>query len=107
MSKWLIDELKTVCPNVSRGFSPSKADTYINVQLIHSAPLQQKNDSFDEMYTRYRIHLFSKKDYTEKKNEILRLLKDKVSGLGVEAELYEPDTGYFHVPIYCKIIEEI
>lgn len=107
MHKKILDELRKICPEVSRSFSISKEDTYITIQLISSRAIVHADDDFDRMRSRYRIHLFAKEGHVKLYKRIIKALKADAHDIFVEAELYENDTGYHHIPIYCEILEEI
>lgn len=83
------------------------ANTFVTYQLVISA----ERDFFDdenaaEEYT-YRIDLFSRVDYIALLRRVKRVLKAAgFYGIEAEAEVYERDTKYFHVPITAKYLEE-
>ena len=54
----------------------------------------------------YQVHLYSKKNYFT----LLQSLKTAVKAAGffgfeIEAEIFEQDTGYYHIPVQIKYME--
>ena len=54
----------------------------------------------------YQVHVYSKTDYID----ILQRLKTALKAAGfyaitIDAETYEQDTGYYHVPVEIKYME--
>lgn len=111
----MIDEvdalLKTTlaaqCPWVARLIFRGKAGTYITYQLVL---LQDRDAADDDMqgteYT-YRVDIYSKRDYIA----LLRRTKQALQAAGfygivVDPEVYESDTGFYHVPIEAKYYEK-
>ena len=57
-------------------------------------------------YTHLQVHVYSKTDYID----ILQRLKTALKAAGfyaitIDAETYEQDTGYYHVPVEIKYME--
>ena len=111
----MIDEvdalLKTTlaaqCPRVARLIFRGKAGTYITYQLVL---LQDRDAADDDMqgteYT-YRVDIYSKRDYIA----LLRRTKQALQAAGfygivVDPDVYESDTGFYHVPIEAKYYEK-
>ena len=99
--------LSAQCPHVARLAFRGKAATYITYQLV----LSQDRDAADDVlqgaeYT-YRVDIYSKRDYMA----LLRRTKQALKAAGfygfvIDPEVYEPDTGYYHVPIEIKFYEK-
>lgn len=61
--------------------------------------------SYSKEFT-YQVHVYSKTDYID----ILQRLKTALKAAGfyaitIDAETYEQDTGYYHVPVEIKYME--
>lgn len=100
--------LAAQCRNVARLVFTGKADTYITYQLV----LWQDRDAADDEpqgteYT-YRIDIYSKKDYISLLRQTKRGLQAAgFYGIVVDPEVYESDTGFFHVPMEAKYYEKL
>lgn len=112
----MIDEvdalLKTTlaaqCSNVARLVFRGKAGAYITYQLVL---MQDRDAADDEMhgteYT-YRVDIYSKQDYIALLRRTVRALKAaEFYGIVVDPEVYESDTGFYHVPIEAKFYEKL
>ena len=84
------------------------ANTFITYQLIISADRDFSDDESAAMEYTYRINLFSRADYVALFLSMKRVLKAAgFYGIETEAEVYERDTKYFHMPITAKYLEEV
>ena len=93
---------------VKRLFYSGNADTFLTYQLLLGNGTNFADDSNECNEYAYRVDLYSKTDYVG----LLGELVEKVKSIGfydvvIVAEVYEKDTGYFHIPIEIKYLEEL
>ena len=74
------------------------------------APLLLREGADDEThgteYT-YRVDIYSKRDYIALLRRVKQALKAAgFYGLVIDPEVYEQDTGFYHVPIEAKYYEQ-
>lgn len=82
-------------------------ETYFTFQTIISQPSGYADDDSTATLNTFRVDLFSKKDFTKLLSDTLNALKQAGFTISsVDAEIYENDTGYYHVPITITIMEE-
>lgn len=104
-AKALDGALKTLGFPVSRLVRKSKtpASTYFTYQLIVDAPRAFADDDNTATESTWRVDLYTKASYTTLLPRVIAALKAaEFYAVSVEAELYETDTGYYHVPIEAK-----
>jgi hypothetical protein len=83
-----------------------KAKTFITYQLVVGRDVHFSDDDNEaEEYT-YRIDVYSKVDYIA----LLRRLKTALKAAGFfgivfDPEVFENDTGYYHIPVEIKYME--
>ena len=83
-----------------------KANTFITYQLVVGREVFYSDDeSGAEEYT-YRVDVYSKSDYIA----LLRSLKTALKsagffGITFDPEVFENDTGYYHIPVEIKYME--
>ena len=99
--------LDALCPNVARLFFRGKAGTYITYQLVSSEDMAAADDEMHGTEYTYRVDIYSKRDYIA----LLRRAKQALKaagfyGLVIDPEVYEQDTGFYHVPIEAKYYEQ-
>jgi hypothetical protein len=85
----------------------SLPDTYITFQRIVSTPDGYADDESTFENHTFGVHLFTRGDFTE----LLKQAKAAVKAAGftissVDTEIYETDTGLYHVPMIIKWMEE-
>lgn len=84
-----------------------KPETYILSQMVTSLPSGYANDEYETIEHTLRVHIYSKKDYTQLLAETLTALT--AAGFtvsSIDGEIYEEETGYFHRPITIFFMEE-
>lgn len=82
------------------------AKAYITYQLVISAEREFSDDENASEEFTYRIDIFSRVDYIALLRRAKRALKaEGFYAISAEAELYESDTKFFHVPITAKYLE--
>jgi len=91
---------------VSRLFYKGDETTYITFQRI----LGRENAFADDDGTAYehyfRCDIYSRDNYTELLKGTLKALKDAgFYGITVNAELYEHDSGFFHISVDFEYME--
>lgn len=107
VDKLLKSTLDTLGVPVKRLVFRGAADTYITFQHLLSQDGAFADDEAAGCEHMYRVDIFSKTDYTG----LLKRLKQAVKDAGfyavsVNAEIYENDTGYYHIPMDMKYWEE-
>ena len=82
------------------------ANTFVTYQLVISAERDFSDDeNAAEEYT-YRIDLFSRVDYIALMRNTKRALKEAgFYGITFDPEVFEENTGYYHVPVEFKYME--
>lgn len=99
--------LEEQCKKVARLVFRGKAETYITYQLVL---VQDRDAADDEMhgteYT-YRVDIYSKRDYMALLRRTKRALYAAgFYGITIDPEVYESDTGFYHVPVETKYYEK-
>ena len=100
--------LTALCPNVARLFFKGKAKTFITYQLVISSDTAPADDEMQGTEYTYRVDIYSQRDYLA----LLRRTKQALKAAGfygivIDPEVYERDTGFFHVPIEAKFYEKL
>lgn len=99
--------LATLCPNVARLVFRGKAGTYITYQLVLSQDKDAADDDMQGTEYTYRVDIYSKTDYMALLRRTKRaLLAAGFFGIVIDPEVYEQDTGFYHVPIEAKFYEK-
>lgn len=89
------------------GCKKEKPDTYFTYQLLAGVGVAFADDENTATETTWRVDLYAKDDYTALLPRVIKAFKDAgFYGVTVEAELYETDTRYCHVPIEIKFLLE-
>ncbi len=85
-----------------------RADAFITYQLVISAERDFSDDeNAAEEYT-FRIDLFSRRNHIALLQSVKRALKaEEFYSITAEAEIYEDDTKYYHIPIGAKYLERV
>jgi len=98
--------LEMCSANVARVHYEGKTDQFITFQLIMISDRFFADDGNECVEHHYRIDLYSKSNYMTTLAAIKTALKgaDWYS-VEIDAEVYETDTGYYHVPIEAKYME--
>ena len=99
-----LDSLGVPC---ERLFYSRQADTFLTFQLVTGQETGFADDDTQSTLYTYMIHLFSRHDYIS----LIRQLKQSLKAAGffnvlIGAEMYEKDTGYYHIPITVNYLEE-
>lgn len=83
-----------------------KAKTFITYQLVVGRDIHFSDDENEaEEYT-YRVDIYSKSDYIALLRRLKKALKEAgFFGIVIDPEVYEGDTGYYHVPVEIKYME--
>lgn len=85
---------------VSRGFNKNSIPTYIVVYHIFTSSVYESNDLNGANLSTIRVGVFSKSDYIALIEKIKSLLETGgFFNAETQAEIYEEDTGYWHVAI--------
>ena len=83
-----------------------KAACFITYQIVAGRDTFFSDDEEGAQEYTYQVHLYSKKNYFT----LLQSLKANVKAAGfygfeIEAEIFEQDTGYYHIPVQIKFME--
>ena len=83
-----------------------KAKTYITYQLVVGRDtFFSDNDGGAEEFT-YRVDIYSRGDYIAVMRRAKRILKEAgFYGITFDPEVFEENTGYYHVPVEIKFTE--
>ena len=107
VDRLLKSTLDALCPNVARLFFRGKAGTYITYQLVSSEDMAAADDETHGTEYTYRVDIYSKRDYIALLRRVKQALKAAgFYGLVIDPEVYEQDTGFYHVPIEAKYYEQ-
>ena len=99
--------LDALCPNVARLFFRGKAGTYITYQLVSSEDMAAADDETHGTEYTYRVDIYSKRDYIALLRRVKQALKAAgFYGLVIDPEVYEQDTGFYHVPIHTNDLNQ-
>lgn len=91
---------------VSRLLYEGRAECFITYQLVIGQDIAFADDEEGGTEYTYQIHVFAKRNYLAMIADMKADLKAAgFYGFEIEAELYEQDTGYFHIPIQIKFSE--
>jgi hypothetical protein len=83
-----------------------KADTFITFQIIYGRDTCFADDDSEGTEYTYRIDIFSKQDYIALLRNTTRALKEAgFYGITVDPEVFESETGYYHIPVEIKYME--
>lgn len=98
--------LKTVCDNVERLRFTGKAETFITFQIVTSTEAYHADDENGGTEYNYRFDIYSKSDYIALLRRAVKALREAgFYGVSIDPEVYESDTGYYHVPVEIKFME--
>lgn len=82
------------------------ADTFITYQLVVSTARDFSDDENAAEEFTFRIDLFSRKNHIATLRALKQALKaHEFYEISTEAETYENDTKYYHIPIGAKYLE--
>ena len=85
-----------------------KPETYITYQLLYSRERAHADDDNEAEEIGYRVDIYAKADYIALLINLKQALKAAgFFGTSVDPEMFERDTGYYHIPIETKIITEV
>jgi hypothetical protein len=88
-------------------FYEGKDTEYITFNFADDRPALRADDTDLISETTMQVHYFTKTNPQANKNEIRRLLRNGGFTIINTSQLYEDDTGFFHVVVECWIEEEI
>ena len=100
---WELEKLGVPVERLKYG---GKAACFIVYQLVVGRDTFFSDDEEGAQEFTYQVHVYSKTDYID----ILQRLKTALKAAGfyaitIDAETYEQDTGYYHVPVEIKYME--
>lgn len=98
--------LDTLGVPVARLKYTGRAACFIVYQLVVGRDTSFSDDEADAQEYSYQVHVYSKTDYFALLQRLVAGLKAAgFYGITINAESYEQDTGYFHVPVEIKYME--
>jgi len=84
-----------------------KVDTYITFQIINGNETAYADDDGEAYEHFYRADIYSKKNYLALLKQTKQILKAAgFYNISVNAEVYENDTGLYHVSLDFNYMEE-
>lgn len=98
--------LLSVCPNVERVHFTGQAESFITFQIVTSAEVDHADDENGGTEYLYRFDVYSKSDYLDLlRRAIVALKAVGFYGVSIDPEVYENDTGYYHLPVEIRFLE--
>lgn len=83
-----------------------KANCFITYQLVVGRDTHFSDDESGATEYTYQVNIFSKYDYIDLLSRAKQALKAAgFYGIVIDPEVYEQDTGYYHVPVEIKYME--
>ena len=83
-----------------------KAASFITYQLVAGRDTFFSDDEEGAQEYTYQVHIFSKKDYFDLLRRLVAAVKAAgFFGVVIDAEIYEQDTGFYHIPVTIKYME--
>lgn len=83
-----------------------KAKTYITYQLVVGRDVHFSDDENGAEEFTYRVDIYSRGDYIALMRSAKRALKEAgFYGITFDPEVFEENTGYYHVPVEFKYME--
>jgi len=91
---------------VARIFFTGKAESWITYQLLLGRETGHADDEAVREGFLYRAHVFSRTNYLPIVKRVRKVLKAAgFDSIEFEAEIYEEDTGFYHIPIKFNFTE--
>ena len=101
--KALLDKLGVPVPRLKYN---GRAACFITYQLVVGRDTLFSDDEEGAQEYTYQINIYSKTDYFALLQRLKTALKAAgFYGITIHAEVYEQDTGYYHVPVEIKYME--
>lgn len=108
VDKLLKTTLEALCSNVARLFFGGKTKTFMTYQLVLSSDIMSADDEMQGTEYLYRVDIYSKLNYISLLQQTKQALRAAgFFGIVIDPEVYESDTGYYHVPIEVKFYEKL
>lgn len=83
-----------------------KAKTFITYQLVVGRDIHFTDDDNEAEEFTYRVDIYSKTDYISLMRRVKTELKSAgFFGIVFDPEVFESETGYFHIPVEIKYME--
>lgn len=103
ISTTVINALASLSLPVHANVYNGTADEYITFNYADERPVVRADDTDILDETTIQVHYFTKGNPQTNKKAIRRLLRAAGFTIQSTQELYESDTGYFHVVVYAYI----
>jgi hypothetical protein len=105
--KLLKAALLTTGKPVARLVYDGTASEYLTFQTIYSEPILFRDDDNAAYLHSYRVDVYSKENYKALLQAVTAAIRAAGFSLdGVNAEIFEEDTSFYHVPINISILKE-
>lgn len=102
----LKNALETLQVPVARLHYSGDASSFIVYQLVTGLEADHSDDDVQATEFTYMVNLYTKGNYINLLQSIRTALRGAgFYGVAIEAEIYEQDTGYYHVPLTLKYME--
>jgi hypothetical protein len=102
----LLSTLLTLGLPVERLRFAGEAEAFITFQIISGSETEFADDDGQAYEYLYRVDIFSKTDYITLMRRAEKALKAAgFYGITVNAEIYEHDTGFYHIPLDIYYME--
>lgn len=99
----VINALSSLPIPVSVNVYNGTADEYVVFNYADERPVLRADDTDILDETTIQVHYFTRSNPQDNKKAIRRLLRAAGFTIQSTQELYESDTGYFHVVVYAYI----
>ena len=91
---------------VERLIYTGKAETFITYQIVVGLDTHFSDDESGAEEFTYRADIYSRVDYIALMRSAKRALKEAgFYGITFDTEVFEENTGYYHVPVEFKYME--
>ena len=103
----ITEALKTAGVPVQRMQYTGQADTFIVFQLLNGDEAHHSDDETRAEEITYRINVYSRRDYMQLVRSVIQALRAaEFYGISIGPELYEEDTGLYHMPMEASFMRE-
>lgn len=99
----VINALASLSLPVHANVYNGEAEEYVTFNYADERPALRADDTDILDETTIQVHYFTRTDPSTNKKTIRRLLRAAGFTIQSTQELYESDTGYFHVVVYAYI----
>lgn len=98
--------LDTLGVPVDRLFYDGEASSFVTYQLVVGTAGGFMDDEYTHEEYTYRVDIYSKAEHIFLLRKVKQVLRAAgFYGLTVDPEVYESETGYYHIPVEIKYME--